>query len=77
MTISIRKIAQDYPATGFLHPNHFYIYCQHYLDNELDVIQFWVNAETISEATSKAYIFLRDEDIEPVNIKSIEIALDN
>ena len=57
--------------------NDFYIWCQYFQDNELEVIQFWVNAESISEATHKAYIYLRAEDIEPVNIQNIEIALDN
>jgi len=75
--MTITKISQGYPKTGFMHPNHFYVYCQHYFENELDVIQFWVNAETISDATSIAYVYLKDADIEPVNIKMLEIALDN
>lgn len=63
--------------------NHFYVFAQYFQDSgisdddELHVIQFWVNADTISEATHKAYIYLRAEDIEPVNIQNIEIALDN
>lgn len=63
--------------------NHYYVWAQYFEDSgisdddELHVIQFWVNADTISEATHKAYIYLRSEDIEPVNIKDIEIAVDN
>ena len=72
---------QTFKATSIqnhkIKENDFYIWCQYFQDNELEVIQFWVNAETISEATHKAYIYLRAEDIEPVNIKNIEIALDN
>lgn len=55
----------------------YYIWCQYCRDNDLDIIEFWIDAETISQATHKAYIYLRAEDIEPVNIKNIEIALDN
>ena len=72
---------QTFKATSIqnhkIQGNDFYIWCQYFQDNELEVIQFWVNAETISEATHKAYIYLRAEDIEPVNIQNIEIALDN
>ena len=72
---------QTFKATSIhdrkIKENDFYIWCQYFQDNELEVIQFWVNAESISEATHKAYIYLRAEDIEPVNIQNIEIALDN
>lgn len=74
---------QTFKATSVqdrkIQENHFYVWAQYFQDedNHLRVIQFWVNANSISVATHKAYIYLRAEDIEPVNIQNIEIALDN